>query len=75
MDLKLRQSLLESCEICSLTAQDKQGSREHLSQNMQTVVGHPGNDRTFKGMSIFGTIFINLGLVEGLSVVRVHCDI
>lgn len=59
MDLKLMQSLLERCEICGLKTQDKQGSHEHLSQSMRTVVGHPGNDRTFKGMSIFGTIFIN----------------
>ncbi len=27
-----------------LTAQDKQGTHEQLSQNIKTVVNHPGND-------------------------------
>ncbi len=34
------------------TAQDKQGTHEQLSQNIKTVVDHPGNNTVlrFKGM-------------------------
>ncbi len=59
MGLKLIQSLWKAVKYTVLTAQDKQGTHEQLSQNMKTVVDHPGNDRRFKGMSIFGTILIN----------------
>ncbi len=63
MDLKIIQSLLERVHICrgcwktknvqelEDSAQDKQGTHEQLSQNIKTVVDHPGNNTVrFKGM-------------------------
>ncbi len=58
LDLKIIQSLLERVHICRrcwktgaggffLTAQDQQGTREQLSQNIKTVVDHPENDTDY----------------------------
>ncbi len=49
MDLKIIQLLLERIQICRCwktkeCAQDQQGTHEQLSQNIKTVVDHPGND-------------------------------
>ncbi len=59
MDLKIIQSLLERVQICRRcwkikecagaggffwSAQDQQETHEQLSQNIKTVVDHPGND-------------------------------